>query len=149
VFSSSIRIGVYRRFVTRIIQEKDQTQSQIYEIPRGSHDNLSVLYALRNEELKVGNSLLFRVFEGKKNWELIVDVLGEEEIRVGAGTFQTLKVHPKLKFEGIFRRKGELHVWVTRDPRHIPVLMKSKVRIGSINAELVRFTVGEAAGVSE
>jgi hypothetical protein len=135
-----------RHIVTRIVQEKGKTQSQIYEIPEGCHDNLSTLYAMRNEDFKVGDSLMFRVFEGKKNWELIVDVLAEEEIEVKAGTFTTLKVHPKLKFEGIFRRKGELLVWMTDDERHIPVLMKSEVRVGSINAELVRYSTGEGIG---
>jgi hypothetical protein len=130
-----------RRIVTRIIREGEQTQSQIYVIPEASQDNLSSLYAMRNENFKAGDSLVFRVFEGKKNWELIVDVLAEEEIEVKAGKFRTLKVHPKLKFEGIFRRKGELHMWMTDDERHIPVLMKSQVKVGSINAELVRYTI--------
>ncbi len=134
-----------RHIVTRIVRENGQTQSQIYEIPEGCQDNLSSLYAMRSEDFTVGDSLTLRVFEGKKNWELIVDVLAKEEIEVKAGTFTTLKVHPKLKFEGIFRRKGELHVWMTDDKRHIPVLMKSEVRIGSINAELVAYSAGEEA----
>ncbi|UCG39195.1 MAG: DUF3108 domain-containing protein [bacterium] len=134
-----------RHIVTRIVREEDQTQSQVYEIPEGTHDNLSSLYAMRNETFKVGDSLIFRVFEGRKNWELTVDVLAEEEIEVAAGRFRTLKIHPKLKFEGIFRRKGDLYVWVTDDQRHMPVLMKSKVRIGSINAELVRYATGEGS----
>jgi hypothetical protein len=132
-----------RRIVTRILREKGQTQSKIYEIARASQDNLSSLYAVRNQDLEVGDSVVFSVFEGKKNWELVVDVLAAEEIKVKAGTFKTLKIHPKLKFEGIFRRKGELYVWVTDDKWHIPVLMKSQVRIGSIDAELVRYTLGE------
>ena len=134
-----------RHFVTRIIREKERTQSRIYEIPEGCHDNLSSLYAMRNEDFQVGDSLTFRVFEGKKNWDLVVDVLVKETITVKAGEFRTVKIHPKLKFEGIFRRKGELHVWMTDDKWHIPVLMKSEVRIGSINAELVRFRVGDGA----
>jgi hypothetical protein len=131
-----------RHIVTRIVREKGQTQSKIYEISDACQDNLSSLYALRNEDLKVGDSLALSVFEGKKNWELMVDVLAAEETSVKAGTFATLKVHPKLKFEGMFRRKGELFVWVTDDKWHIPVLMKSQVRIGSIDAELVRYTQG-------
>jgi len=132
--------------VTRIVQEEEKTQSRVYEIPENCHDNLSSLYAMRNEDFKVGDSLSINVFEGKKTWELVVDVLAEEEIQVKAGKFDTYKIHPKLKFEGIFRRKGDLHVWMTRDPHHIPVLMRSEVRIGSIDAELVRFTLGEKPG---
>ncbi len=135
-----------RHVVTRIVQEEEKTQSTIYEIPEKCHDNLSSLYSMRNEDFSVGDSLTINVFEGKKTWELVVDVLGEEVIEVKAGKFETYKIHPKLKFEGIFRRKGQLHVWMTKDPHHIPVLMKSEVRIGSIDAELVRFTLGENTG---
>jgi len=131
-----------RHIVTRIVREEGQTQSKIYEIPHDCQDNLSSLYAMRNEDFKVGDSVVFSVFEGRKNWELIIDVLASEEIEVKAGTFKTLKVHPKLKFEGMFRRKGELHVWMTDDMWHMPVLMKSEVKIGSIDAELVRYKLG-------
>lgn len=132
-----------RHIVTRILREEGQTQSKIFEIPYGCQDNLSSLYALRNKHFEVGDSIVFPVFEGKKNWEIVIDVLAAEEIEVKAGTFRTLKVHPKLKFEGMFRRKGELHVWLTDDQWHIPVLMKSEVRIGSIDAELVRYKLGD------
>ena len=132
--------------LTRIVQEAGETQSQVYEIPENCQDNLSSLYAMRNEDFEVGDSLTFFVFEGKKTWELVVDVLAEEKVEVRAGRFTTLKVHPKLKFEGIFRRKGELHVWMTKDRHHVPVLMKSQVRIGSIDAELVDYTLGRTDG---
>jgi hypothetical protein len=128
--------------VTRFMKKKGNTQIQDYEIPPQTHDNLSALYALRNEFLQVGDSITYRVFESRKNWELVIDVIAAEEIKVKAGRFKTVIVHPKLKFEGIFRRKGELHVYMTDDQWHIPVLMKSKVKIGSIDAELVRFTLG-------
>jgi len=125
--------------VTRILKKKGDVQIKDYEIPLYTQDNLSALYALRNEPLRVGDSLTYRVFESRKNWELVIDVLATEEVEVRAGRFRTVVVHPKLKFEGIFRRKGELLVYMSDDEWHIPVLMKSKVSIGSINAELESF----------
>jgi hypothetical protein len=128
--------------VTRFRYKGKNTHTQDHEILPRTQDNLSALYALRNESLHVGDSFPYNVFEGRKNWELIIDVIAAEETEVKAGRFRTVVVHPKLKFEGIFRRKGELHVYMTDDQWHIPVLMKSKVKIGSIDAELVRFTLG-------
>ena len=128
--------------VRRISEKKKRIQADDYEILPQTQDTLSALYALRNESLEKGDSISYNVFEGTKNWELVIDVIAEEEIEVRAGKFETLVVYPKLKFEGIFRRKGELHVWLTKDQWHIPVLMRSKVRIGSIDAELVRFDLG-------
>ncbi len=138
-----VRVLVFdqnRHLVTRIVREKDKITSALYEIPEYVHDSLSSFYAIRDEELNVGDRIQFMVFEGRKNWELIVDVLAREEITVRAGTFKTIKIHPLLKYEGIFRRKGELFVWVTDDEVRMPVLMKSKVKVGSIVAELARYS---------
>ncbi len=42
-----------------------------------------------------------------------------------------------LKSEGVFDRTGDMLIWLTDDERRIPILMKSKVKIGSITATLV------------
>ncbi|UCF31675.1 MAG: DUF3108 domain-containing protein [bacterium] len=128
-----------RQLVKRIEREDDRTSNIVYEIERQTYDTLSSLYAMRNMQFAVGDSVTFKVFDNRKNYELEVDVLAREEVEVAAGRFMTIKVQPKLKFEGIFRRKGELFVWMTDDERHIPVLMRSKVSVGSINAELVQY----------
>lgn len=138
-----------RNLVTRLVREKGSTSSMVFRTPPMVHDSLSSFYAIRDQELKVGESVSFNVFEGKKNWELVVDVLAREEITIRAGTFKTIKLHPLLKYEGIFRRKGELYVWVTDDDAKIPVLMKSKVKVGSITAELADYSLrdGEEGAV--
>ncbi|NOY87614.1 MAG: DUF3108 domain-containing protein [Deltaproteobacteria bacterium] len=134
-----------RHIVTRIEKKDGRTKSRIYKILPSTQDTLSSLYVMRNETLRVGDRVGFRVFESRKNYELIVEVLGKEEIKVAAGRFQTLKIHPILKYEGIFRRKGDLFIWITDDSRHIPVLMKSKIAVGSISAELAGYTYGDEA----
>jgi hypothetical protein len=45
-----------------------------------------------------------------------------------------------MKTEGIFNRKGAIYIWITDDARRIPVLMKTKVAIGSVTATLVEVT---------
>jgi hypothetical protein len=139
-----------RMLVKRMEKTSDGTTNQIFTTEDETHDVLSSLYAMRNMEFMVGESKTFKVFDNKKNYELEVDVLAREEVEVGAGRFMTVKVQPKLKFEGIFRRKGSLFVWMTDDEHHIPVLMKSQVSVGSIVAELVRYSIdGEVMPVEE
>ena len=135
-----------RLIVTRMVRKDKGTESRVYEIRPSTQDTLSSLYVMRNEKLRVGDRIGFRVFESRKNYELIVEVLAKERIKVAAGQFQTLKIHPILKYEGIFRRKGELYIWITDDRHHIPVLMKSKVAIGSVTAELTGYTFGDEIG---
>jgi hypothetical protein len=46
-------------------------------------------------------------------------------------------IEPLLKAGGIFKNKGRLVIWLTDDERRMPVMMKSKVMIGSISVLLM------------
>jgi hypothetical protein len=65
-----------------------------------------------------------------------VKVLKRERIEVPAGKFDCILVEPVLKSEGVFQSKGSIFVWLTDDERRIPVLVKSKVPVGSISVSL-------------
>jgi hypothetical protein len=45
-------------------------------------------------------------------------------------------VQPHLTFQGVFQQKGEVLIWLTDDVRRIPVMVRSKIAIGSININL-------------
>jgi len=87
--------------------------------------------------LKVGNTYNIDIFDCKTLWNTEVKVLRREEIETQLGKFKTVVIQPILKSEGIFARSGDMYIWLTDDERRIPVLMKSKVKIGSIAATLV------------
>lgn len=110
-----------------------------YPIPMFLQDPLSCLYYLRTKELVIGKPVFIDAFDDKKLWQVEVQVLGRERISTPAGEFDTIKIKPLLKFEGIFQRKGDLYVWVTDDDRKMPVRMRSKIKIGSVYAELVEY----------
>jgi hypothetical protein len=48
-----------------------------------------------------------------------------------------------MREPGLFKHKGKLQVWMTDDEYHMPVLMKSKIPVGSVNAVLVEYQRGE------
>jgi hypothetical protein len=106
------------------------------EIPMKVYDPLSVLFKIKGMKLEVGKSIFVTIFDSKKVWNLEVLVLKKEKIKVPAGTFNTIKINPLMKSEGIFKRKGAMYLWISDDPRRIPVKVKSKVAVGSITALL-------------
>jgi hypothetical protein len=65
-----------------------------------------------------------------------VRVLGRQKVKTPAGTFSCVAIEPVLKAGGIFKNKGRLVIWLTDDERRMPVLMKSKVAVGSISVVL-------------
>ncbi len=107
------------------------------DIPVGTQDVLSCFYYFRTLDLKVGQPVYINVTaDDMKNYELKVDVVKKEKIKTLAGEFNCLLVEPHLKFKGVFQQKGRVLIWLTDDERKIPVLIKSKIAIGSININL-------------
>jgi hypothetical protein len=103
---------------------------------------LSAFYYVRTQPLEIGKSLFIDNHADKKNYPLEVKVIRKERIEVEAGTFDCLVVEPILQASAIFEQKGSLTVWLTDDHIRMPVLMKSKVVIGSIATELTEYCLG-------
>ncbi len=114
-----------------------ENERKEFEIPSFIFDPLSSFYFLRTQNLEVGKSLYVTIFDSKKVWNVEVQVLRKEKVEVPAGEFNTIVVKPLMQSEGIFYRKGEIHIWLTDDERRIPVMLKTKIKIGSVNAMLV------------
>ncbi len=110
---------------------------ETFQIPPDVQDSLSSLYHFRSQAVfEVGKSTFIDVHESNKNWELEIKVLAKEEITTALGTFSTFKVKAYVRYEGIFMDKGDVTLWLTDDARRIPVLIKTKIKIGSITAVL-------------
>lgn len=99
-------------------------------------DALSCFYYVRYLPLQVGKSLYAEIFDGKKLYKVEVQIVKKEEIETPLGTFKTILIRPLLLTEGIFSRKGDVLIWVTDDAKRLPVLLKSKVKVGAIKATL-------------
>ncbi len=107
-----------------------------FPVDKPVQDALSSFYYTRFQALPIGGSILFDYHNSRRTQALEVRILGREKVRVPAGTFNCIAIEPLLKAGGIFKNKGRLVIWITDDDRRIPVLMKSKVMVGSISVVL-------------
>jgi hypothetical protein len=107
-----------------------------------ANDELSVLYYARTQPLKIGTSILVPSISGDTSQMIEVRVLARETVEVPAGVFKCLVVEPMLVAAGVFKQEGAIKVWLTDDRLRMPVLMKSKVLVGSIFAELEEYKLG-------
>ena len=143
-FEKHIREGKYRsdRYVQydqwnrRVVMGKDTLLVSPYV-----QDVLSSFYYARTVPLEVGKSFDIDNYGDGKLYPLKVLVHKKDRVQVPAGTFHCVIVEPVMRVEGIFNQKGRLAIWLTDDERRIPVLMKSKVIIGSIDCRLKSFTM--------
>lgn len=109
----------------------------IYDAPPWAQDVLSLFYYYRVAAQDEPKTVVIPVVaDNGKHYEVSVKILKKEKITVPAGTFNCLKVEPLLKFEGLFKHQGKLYIWITNDKRKVPVLIRSKIVIGSIDIVL-------------
>lgn len=110
---------------------------QTFPIPPQVQDALSSFYYTRYQPLPLGGSIVFDYHASKKSAPLLVRIIGRERVETPAGKFNCVAIEPMLKAGGIFKNTGRLVIWITDDERRMPVLMKSKVTVGSISVVLV------------
>jgi len=108
------------------------------DILPNTYDAYSSFYYLRSLKLEVGKSVFVSMLDNKKLWNVEVQVVKKEKLNTIIGEVNTIQVRPIMKSEGIFERKGAIDIWLTDDDRRIPVKMKTKIKIGSITATLVK-----------
>lgn len=115
---------------------------QNVQIPRPVFDPLSLVYHLRALNLQPGSVQRFTVYADAKVYTLEAAVLRTETIGTPAGTFHTVVVEPKMQSSGIFKDEGTMTIWFTNDARHIPVRIRSELKVGSITANLRGINAG-------
>ncbi|HET7380903.1 MAG TPA: DUF3108 domain-containing protein [Gaiellales bacterium] len=118
-------------------QEARYDNGQTFPIPPQAQDALSSFYYTRFQPLPLGGSIVFDYHADKKSAPLQVRILGRDRVETPAGKFNCVAIEPVLNAGGIFKNTGRLVIWITDDERRMPVLMKSKVTIGSISVILV------------
>jgi len=111
-------------------------ETTVFDINDSTLDPLSCFYYVRRLPLEVGKSVFIDVFDSKKLYKVEIQVLNKE-IETPAGTFKTILIKPIIKSEGIFYRKGDILIWLADDEKKIPVMLKTKVPVGSVKAVLV------------
>jgi hypothetical protein len=145
-YTKSLKEGKYEAFeqvdFDQAAHKAMYPNGKVVGIPPRVQDVLSSLYYARTLELEVGKSVFIENHADEKNYPLEVRVLRKEEVEVPAGTYECYVLEPILLASGVFQHKGKLTVWISTDPTRIPVMMKSKIVIGSINAVLAEADLG-------
>ncbi|MCK5328252.1 MAG: DUF3108 domain-containing protein [Candidatus Latescibacteria bacterium] len=117
------------------------SQGDTTTVPPFVQDVLSLFYFVRTQTLQPGDRFVVDNHTRRGSFPLEIRVHRRERVKVEAGTFDCLVVEPVQETAGLFKHKGKLKVWMTDDDRKLPVLMKSKVVVGHLSAELVRYVV--------
>lgn len=145
-YSEDRREGKYKtKTEIRFDHEKHEavySNGDTFPVPPNVQDALSAFYFTRYQPLPLGGSVVFDYHASRKSQPLEVKVLGRDRVDTPAGKFDCIMVEPILRAGGIFKNKGRLVIWLTDDDRRMPVLMRSKVLMGSISVVLQEIRPG-------
>lgn len=119
-----------------VYTDKRNNERVEFNLVQKAYDPLSAAHEISRRRLRTGRSEHIDIFDNKKVYNTEVQVLKKERISTPAGEFDTIVIKPLLKSEGIFLRTGEIYIWFTDDEKRVPVMIKSKVKIGSVTVEL-------------
>lgn len=104
-------------------------------IPACVTDSLSAIFYAGSQSFGQGQSIAFPLGDALRTVPVTMKVLGREEIKTPAGTYQTIRVQPTAD-NGVVKNRGNIMIWYTDDPRHIPVQMRAFLFWGSITFHL-------------
>lgn len=114
-------------------------------IPEGVLDDLSYLFLARLLPLEVGQRYEFDRYFKESGNPVVIEVLRREEIRVPAGTFQTIVLRPIIRTGGVFGDGGEAELYLTDDERRAIVRLTTSMKIGSGNLFLTSYEPGDGS----
>lgn len=124
-----------------ILDERDLNQPDAkpkhdqLDIPPCVEDVVTAFYYLRRQRLEVGHTIELPVNDGSTTRRVIVEVQAREKVPTPMGTFDALRVEPKV-FGGLLKRKGRMLIWFSADERQLPLRVKAMISVGSITGTL-------------
>ncbi|MFC1889717.1 DUF3108 domain-containing protein, partial [Thermodesulfobacteriota bacterium] len=157
-----------RKKKIRTLVEFDQEQDQVLSTKTSGKrvkkrsfplangfDPVSMVYLIRTLPLEPGGVWKFYLLEGSHGHILTLEVVGRERIKVPAGKFEALRIKPSI--EQVIPKKRDpkktgkkeeeirqVSLWISDDPSHKLLKMKSEVSVGSVSVSVA--DAGEEAG---
>jgi hypothetical protein len=106
-------------------------------------DLLSALVQTRHWNMKVGDARDVLVHFGRDVYPVTIRAEGIEEVDTALGDFQAVLLCPRMEKEpprGVFKKGGEIKVWIAQSGARLPVKMQLKLGFGSATLTLVSHT---------
>ena len=105
------------------------------KIPPYSQDPLGAIYVLRAIALKTGDKFSLPICDAGETYKVQVSVGAPETVRSGLGDVRAFRVTPTLPAEQA-KTARRLTVWISEDPRRLPVKMQAQLAVGSFDLTL-------------
>ncbi len=135
-------IGQNKTTVTTHCHRKKGFNIDTLTLNNNVTDLVTAIYKIRNSNfkgLKKNESLPFSIIidDDDEQFNLSLKYLGKEKIKLHNGRkYNCIKLRPQLITGSVFKDEDAMTVWITDDKNRIPVMIETKIRVGSLKVML-------------
>ncbi len=115
---------------------------KVYELEPDAYGMVSSYLYLRNldfNQMKMEDSVMMRVFFGKKHYQFGLEYGGIEEIKTNYGKIQAHKLYILFPVTKTFPEARSVMVWTTTDANQLPVKIRAELKFGQVTCELEEY----------
>lgn len=124
-------------------ENKVKTQDkEEYKVTEGIQDMLSSFYYARTidfKQAKIGQEFAMDMFLDNELFPFKIKYMGTEVIRTRKGKFDCIILRPLMMKGRVWETEESMTIWVTNDNNKVPILMKTKIAVGSVKATLTNW----------
>ena len=114
-----------------------KSKEQAFDIAADTRDLMGLMYWIRKDPIREGETRNYWMMTDEKMYELIVEAGKKEELKLeNYGKVPVIKMEPKGKFNGMFVRKGRMFLWISDDARYTICRATASVPVASIKIVL-------------
>jgi hypothetical protein len=116
---------------------REDGREKMMPTPAEPLDDAAFFYFVRMTPLQVGKKYTYNRYFRKEKNPVTIEVLKRERMELPDGSkVQCLVLHPIIDTKGLFSKRSETRIWLTDDPRRLPVQIRSKFPFGTITLRL-------------
>ncbi len=131
------RVIEYNQETGAIKYTKNNKLEGLFQVGGETNNEFSSFFNSRLMDFPIGSGFIVPTFADKKRVEVVVNAISIkhfDETLIGPVT--AVEIMPVMTFKGLYDKKGDTVIWYTNDECRVPVMINSKILIGSLTAEL-------------
>jgi hypothetical protein len=137
----SHRVTRYKQEEGEVIYKKGNHPPKVFKINGTIYNEFSSFFGSRVMPLNINKPFLVPTFADKKRNEVVVKPIRKVHFdETVIGPVDTIEVTPILNFKGLYDKQGDTVIWYTDDKCRVPVLINSKIVIGSLSSTLTYYS---------
>jgi len=119
---------------------KNENPVKIFKISNTTQNEFSSFFASRIMPFVIGEPFVVPTYADEKRIEVVVMVRERELLnKTLFGKVETIVIEPIMTFSGLYDKRGDTVIWYTDNECRVPVLINSKILLGSLTAKLVAY----------